>query len=212
MHDTFTEPAARLGSRRILTLVALWALVPPAFGDISLGLFSDFEDNTLQGWEGGASPTNVTTGGPAGTNDNFLRIGNGGQLATFNMSSVYSGVIAADVDMVLVDMMRPASDTGSLDMRLVLFGPGTSNRWTSTTAHVVRNDGVWRTYAFSLREQDLTQVAGTGSYAALTVAVDRTMFRHDPGPPSATGTAVSGTLGLDNIEFFQDAIFADRFE
>src|SRR6476620_10626219 len=61
---------------------------------------NDFETGTTQGWTngGGASdPSNVTTGGPGGANDNFLRItarggsGAGSRLASFNRSSQWIG-------------------------------------------------------------------------------------------------------------------------
>jgi hypothetical protein len=166
---------------------------------IVAGLLSDFEDNTTQGWAGGASPTNIPDGGPTGVGDNSLRIGGGGSLATFNLSSAFSGAISSTVIAFQVDLMRASGDTGNLEIRLTLFSPGTGNRWASTTAAIVPNDGNWNTYTFSLLEADLTQVQGTASYTDLTGAVDRVMFRHDPGAPSAGGSGGTGSLNLDNI-------------
>jgi len=164
---------------------------------ISAGLVSDFEDGTTQNWSGGSSPVNITTGGSTGAGDNFLQIGDGGNMATFN--TILSGAIDSAVTGFQVDLMRPSSDVGALDIRLVLFGPGTGNRWTSTTAEVVPNDDVWRTYTFPLLESDLTQVQGADTYANLSSTVNRVMFRHDPDTPSANGGIVSGTLGIDNV-------------
>lgn len=61
---------------------------------------------------------------------------------------------------------------------------------------------VWRSYRFGLLPGDLTQVLGSGSYADLTSNLNRIMFRHDPGFPSAGGTPVApsiGAFGIDNV-------------
>lgn len=49
-------------------LLSCWILAvlaaSPALA-ITLGQVDDFQDGTTEGWSGGASPTNVATGGPA---------------------------------------------------------------------------------------------------------------------------------------------------
>jgi hypothetical protein len=146
-------------------------------------------------------PSLQPTGGPAGTDDAFLQIQAGGSnLATHNSLAAWTGDYAAvGASTISVDLMN-AAGSAPLAMRLVLFGPGSTNiRWTSTTAMSIPADGVWRNYSFSLAEADLTRVLGTGTYAGLMGNVFRAMFRHDPAPPSSGGTPVSATLGLDNI-------------
>ena len=182
----------------ILTIVI--AASAPASGAITAGLLSDFQDGTTQGWSGGAAPSNISTGGPAGTGDRFLQIGGGNRFATFNSGLEYSGALDLSVTSIQVGLMRLATDIGSLDMRLVLFGPGTDNAWTSTLSQAVPNDGVWRSYTFSTSEADLTQVRSDGgSYGNLVASVDRVMLRYDPGTPTDSGESASGTLGIDNV-------------
>ncbi|MFT4547871.1 MAG: hypothetical protein ACI9UA_005423 [Pseudoalteromonas tetraodonis] len=161
------------------------------------GLVSDFEDGTTQGWAGGANPTNVASGGPDGADDNFLRVGNGGRLATHN--TTLSGVIDSAATAIQVDLRRPIADADDIDVRLVLLGPGTSNRWTSTALQVVPEDSAWATYTFSLLEADLSQVQGTASYAEMVADVNRVMFRYDPGTPSPGGSVIGGNLDIDNV-------------
>lgn len=166
----------------------------------------DFQTGaTTLGWAGGSAPTRVGAGGPAGEGDAFLRVSTatGGHLATFNDGDAWTGdfsVIGAVA--VTADLMSPVT-SAPLQMRLVLFGPtSTGDRWTSTNSQLVANDGIWRSYSFSLAGADLTRVLGTGTYAQLQASTLRIMLRYDPGTPDATGPALpspGGILNLDNI-------------
>src|SRR5690606_10798213 len=114
------------------------------------------------GWVGGSSPTYVATGGPSGEGDGFLRISAlNANFATYNDSPDWIGSFESiGARYVIVDLMSPAT-SAPLEMRLVLFGPGsTFDRWTSVTAQAIPNDGVWRTYAFSMTADDMTRVFG----------------------------------------------------
>jgi hypothetical protein len=166
----------------------------------------DFQGGTLEGWSGGASPTLQTSGGPAGSGDAFLQIradapvGPGSNLAVHNVSPDWMGDYRVlNVTAISVDLMSPINSV-DLQMRVVLFGPLTADqRWTSQSATLVPNDGAWRNYEFSLAADDLTRVLGTSSYESLMAGVVRVMIRHDAGTPSAGGTSVAGSLGIDNI-------------
>ncbi len=186
--------------KTLIKSLLLFSLITPLLtqGAINLGVLSDFEDGTVQGWSGnGSSPvSNIATGGPAGTGDNFLQFDGAVRFATKNTS--ISGVLDSAVTAFTVDMMRPAGNP-SLEMRLVLFGPSTGDRWTSTNEVVVPNDGVWRNYEFSVLETDLTRVLGSNTYANLVASVNRIMFRYDPDPANSTGVAAAGNMGIDNV-------------
>lgn len=163
-------------------------------------LHVDTFDATTQGWAGGSAPTRIAGGGPGGAGDPFLRISSvGNNLAVFNIDSPWIGnLTAVGATRVDVDLMSP-STSPSLSMRLVLFGPSsTDDRWTSATASFIPNDGVWRPYSFAL--SDLVSVQGTGTFAEVMANTLRVMLRHDTGDPSADGTPVIGSLGIDNIE------------
>lgn len=169
----------------------------------------DFQDGTLQGWTGAfaPAPTVIATGGPAGDGDRFLSFaadggsGPGSRLAIYNSASDWIGSYAdLGVTSVEVDMMNPATTPAAFAMRLVLFGPqSTNNRWTSKTAVSVPNDGVWRRVSFPINADDLTRVQGSSSFDSISNDVVRVMLRHDAQPPSAGGTAVVGSLGIDNV-------------
>ena len=181
----------------LVALAAALVAAQPAAA-LSLGLISDFEDGSLDGWAPPRGNTTNLAGGPAGST-RFLQVltSSSTRIAAFNAG--VAGTIDADVTSILIDMQRPDGQS-DLPMRMVLFGPGTNNRWTSTDAQLVPGDGVWRTYSFSVLEADLTRTAGSGSYADLTNNFGRLMFRYDAGAPSAQGTlGGTGTIGWDNI-------------
>ena len=50
-----------------------------------------------------------------------------------------------------------------------------------------------------IAEADLVRVQGTASYDETVADINRVMFRHNPGPPSAAGTPLDGIALLDNI-------------
>lgn len=188
----------------LISLCSSFLLSPRSEAQIVPGPVSDFESGTNEGWAGGSSPTNIPDGGPTGTGDNFLRIEGGINLATFNTQ--LSGELDSSVTGFQVDLMRPSGQS-DFDLRLVLFGPTTDDRWTSTVAAVVPGTGNWATYTFSVLEEDLTRVTlfGDNDYSDLVAGVNRTMLRYDPGAPDFGGAFVTGSLGIDNVTVLADS-------
>jgi hypothetical protein len=177
---------------------------PVAFG-AALHVDNFESEATTLGWTGGASPTHIASGGPAGAGDAFLQITTTafGHLATYTDAAEWTGDYAAiGAARITVDLMSPPT-SAPLPVRVVLFGPSdTSNRWTSTDAQIVPNDGVWRTYTYGLASSDLTSVSGFATYSQMMANVVRMMLRFDPDGPDASGPTVpipGGTLNIDNI-------------
>lgn len=184
----------------VLTALVLALSAGPADADLLPGLLSDFEDGTLQGWDPNRSnTTNVASGGVPGLGDHVLEIAVSSATRISAHNTAVAGTIDPDVLSVEVDMMRPSGQT-ALEVRMVLMGPSTNDRWTSTVAAAVPGNGLWDTYSFSILEADLTQVLGGTTYDALAGGLNRLMFRHDAGTPSAQGTAgAAGELLIDNV-------------
>lgn len=172
-------------------LVLALTFSAPAAKALSLGLISDFDDGTLQGWQTPSDNTSNVGG--------YLEVSRGSGLHLSVFNATVNGVIDPAVTAIEVDLLRPAGST-DLEIRLVLIGPSTTDRWTSTASAFVTGDGNWIRHRFSILEADLTQVGGTRSFADLTANLDRLMFRYDPGTPSGGGTfGPSGTFGIDNV-------------
>ncbi len=178
-------------------LILLTCSISTSRGDLVVGVISDFQDGTLQGW-GGGTVSNVANSGPQGAGDNSLQLSNGGAGNRFAMrNNGVNGIISSDVSAIASDIFRPTGQ-GIGEIRLVLFDTD-GTRWTSTTAANVVDDGLWNNYSFSIRESDLTVVQGAGSYASLTNNLARIMLRYDPGVPSPGGSSLAGTMNFDNI-------------
>lgn len=188
-------------------VVAALALLAPAaaHAQIAFGQADDFEDGTVQNWNGSIGQfSNQPSGGPAGANDNYLEVvgngdfGPGSRVATFNETQWMGNYAAAGVTAIQLDMANfGATD---LAMRALLLFTN-SGDWTTTVAQAVPADGVWRSYTFEFSEALMTQVGGGGPFANVLANVPRILFRHESGPPAGIGggTPIVGTLGLDNI-------------
>jgi len=171
---------------------------------------AELHTDTFQGetpifeWINAAGTTSlITDGGPNGVGDSYVRVEPNTNLAAHNSSSQWVGDFSAiGAARITVDLMAPVT-SAPLAIRAVLFGPASfGDRWTSTIAQAVPNDGVWRSYTFPLGPSDLTDVSifGTSTYSQMIGSVLQVMFRQDPGSPDYGGSSVlGGVLNMDNI-------------
>jgi hypothetical protein len=172
---------------------------------VEVGHIDDFESGTA-GWTG-AGPSVVDSGGPAGDGDAYLEVvagggnGPGSRASTYNIGSAWIGdYAAAGITSIDLDLMNVESSSGPLSMRLVLFGPNsTNNRWTSTDAVMIPNDGQWQHVSFPIDGSTITRVMGGATYEDMLENVVRVMIRHDPGTPTGTGATIQATFGMDNV-------------
>ena len=97
---------------------------------INAGYTDNFENNTTQNWTDGGSPSppmNVSSGGPDGTNDNFLRNvslggnGAGSKMVMFNDQQWNGNYTNQNVLSIEFDV-RALSNT--LNLRIAFDGPG----------------------------------------------------------------------------------------
>ncbi len=183
---------------------AAWST--PAMASIVNAQTDDFQDGTTMNWTGGASPTNVSDGGPAGVGDSYLELtatgggGPGSKIASYNFDQWSGNYTSASVYSIDADV-RNFGPASTLQLRVLLFGAG--GHFTSTLTTPVANDGLWHHITFGLTASDLTAVDGASNVdLPLTLAsVDQLMIRHQSGAPGGQfdGTSINGQLGLDNI-------------
>lgn len=184
-----------------LLLAAAVAVGVQANGQIVLNQVDTFAGGTVMNWFG-ANPINVANGGPNGTGDAYCQIfghgsfGGGGVPAMYNAIQWSGNYSTAGVAVIQTDIKN--FGPSNLNMRLVLHGLDGS-RWTSTTGIAVNSGSGWTRLTYILRADMMTLVAGTASFATTMTQVDRLMFRHDTGSPSAGGTPAEATVGFDNI-------------
>lgn len=197
---------APLSPRALATVslvVLLLAFTATAVGAIGGGQVDDFEDGTTQGWREGANspnpPTNVTSGGPAGSDDNYLQnvssggAGAGSKMVMFNTLQWAGDHAAAESEVIAAEIKNAGSS--ELVMHLALDGDG---GWFGTSTGVtLPADGKWHAQFFDLRASNLTSLGGTDALATLSNVVHLRLL-HNPVPGSS-GAPISATMGVDNI-------------
>jgi hypothetical protein len=204
-----------------VVLVAGLTLLPvAASAQIAAGQTSNFEDGSTQGWlinllgglpapigqpvaPAAAFPVNVPTGGPAGANDNYLRLtalgtdGPGGRLMVLNPGAWGGNWLAAGITSVRMD----AINLGNTELRLRFgledaMGAPPTNFAVSTAITLAAGSG-WQSLEFPLfGPNGLTAFLGTVN-ATLTNATIMRIY-HSPAAAD-NGPPIVASLGLDNI-------------
>ena len=153
---------------RLLTIVLLSFNAAPALA-IDAGQVDDFENGTVLGWtEGGQSPNdpvNVSTGGPQGAGDNYLRnvssgaAGAGGKMVMFNTGQWTGNYGAEDVESIRAWLVNEGNTAMSIR---IAMRSGTT--WFVTSnAFALPADDVWRQATFDLNDSAMTRVQGAMS-------------------------------------------------
>lgn len=206
---------------RVAVLSALLAAVPAvSSAQISVGKTNNFEDGTTQGWvinllgQGNPPaqtiPTNITTGGPAGLNDNYLRLtstgatgdspggGAGGRLMALNPGTWGGNWLATGITSIRFNAINLGQT--ALSLRLLVEDPTTgppSNVAASANGIALAVGSGWQTLEFPIfGPNGLAAILGSANAALSNVTVIRIYssptFTSEPPP-------IAAQLGLDNI-------------
>lgn len=185
--------------RRWTWVLASLVWTPATWGAISLGMVQGFQDGQLGGWGGGSGPTVVSTDGPGGAGDRYLRISSSGfKLGTRNESLWTGDYLAAGVNAIGLDLRNSGPELVSL--RLMISGPG--GDFKNTQALLLAPDNQWHSHLIELSSSALSHVGGgTGALEDTLGAVFRVLLHHQVGSPQGAGSGdnISATLGIDNI-------------
>jgi hypothetical protein len=165
--------------------------------------WDNFEDGTTQGWGSGSPnpnpPANVSSGGPNGDDDHYLRVsstggnGPGSMLITFNNSQWAGNYIDAGI----TEISMHVNNFGSTDLllRLAFYkNTGANIFWTINAEPVPANSG-WVVVYFSVQSMDLT--GGTDVNAALSNVTQLRIIHRASGGYQAD--PIVAELGIDNI-------------
>ena len=193
----------------LATLIGLQLGFTQRLFAVSVGQVDLFNDLTTQNWQHGIdglnAPANISSGGPAGAEDAYLRIlstgisGAGSRFAAFNREQWTGNYISEGILGLTADVNNLG--TNSLDLRLAMNGPG--GGFASTVPVALGPESGWQSVSFSLAADDMTPVAGNGvplgtdfnrTFAGVT---ELRVLSSDN--PSWRGKRTQAHLGLDNI-------------
>jgi hypothetical protein len=189
-----------------VAVFALLLLAQPARA-IVFGQLDNFQDGTTREWSTGQfapEVTNISTGGPAGAGDRYIRItadgsGAGGRLVAFNFTTWTGNYIAAGVNVISISLNNFSAVNLSIrfafQSEIVQGGPG----YLSQAMILPANSG-WMNFTISLAPGSLTAVNSPTSYNTFFQNVAWTRIIHAPGTGSLNGAPVTGQLGIDNIQ------------
>ncbi len=176
----------------------------------TVGQVDDFEDGTVQGWviglAGGATPpnppTNESTGGPAGVDDNFLQYAStgtsvaGSKMIIQNFDSRWLGdFTTAGIVRIKMDVRVTGAD---LDLRITLLGNG--HRISTANAVTVTAGTGWTSIIIPISASDMVSVQGGNATDVVNALASVTEMRILSSPtPSWQGETIAATLDVDNI-------------
>jgi hypothetical protein len=190
---------------RYSALLALLLLVVPSANAIEVGQVDDFEDGTTAGWAKGAEstnpPSNITSGGPSGTNDNFLRNESSGGAGPDSRQLIINNAqwtgSYSQAGVVTIRLNVRNSGSTMLNLRIAL-NSGTAWFVASSAAQVTASSG-WQTAEFELNDSAMTLVQGDMTLESVLANVTE-MRIVSSASPTFRGDSMASTMDLDNIE------------
>jgi hypothetical protein len=175
---------------------------------ISVGFVNDFEDGTTQGWSNGGSspnpPTNVTTGGPEGIDDNYLEEisagggGAGSKMVIFNSNLEWTGNYTESGTLGIgFDLRNPSNE--DLKIRIAFEGAGDNTQIASSSSINLPAQSDWRIAFLSTDPEDFVVVnGGSSTIEEVLQDVNEIRILHNP-IPDFNGASIDATLHIDNI-------------
>lgn len=184
---------------------------------VSVNQLDNFEDNSTMGWQKGPVinnffiPTNQTTGGPNGLNDNYLNSishGIGGTHAgdrqiIYNQSQWAGDYLTAGINSIKMDLQAfdttPSASTfigSDLAIRIAI-NSALGTKYGSSSAFNLTTDGQWHNASFEL--SDLVLISGTESLNEVLENVDTLRILSASNGPAWKGDDTESILGVDNI-------------
>lgn len=194
----------------IMPIFAALALLPvlgaSSASAIVFGQIDDFENGTTMGWANGVPGyvVNVNTGGPAGTNDNFLQltadgVGQGGRLTTFNLQQWLGNYVVQGVTAIQLDLRNQGST--QLSIRLAFKSANTADAPGFLSQAIVLAPGSgWQRFSISLTAANMIRVGNPAVYNTFfSTGVADVRIINQVGTTTLNGDFVTGQIGIDNI-------------
>lgn len=185
--------------------------VPAIFySQIVLNQIDDFEDFTTRNWtKNNTVPNaNISTGGPLGIGDNFLRVNSTGtganlQLMTLNNAqwtgNYYQSNSINRITYISMDVRN--SGTNVIFLRISfkkIIDSSTIEIWCTTNAIAVLPGEPWKKVNFQINEASVVRVSGINPYSTTFSGVQEARILHNDAP-AWDSDLIEATLDIDNI-------------
>jgi hypothetical protein len=199
-------------------LVLATALLFPTVGaaqQVPVNQIDTFQDGTTMSWTYGAtstiSPTNVSTGGPAGAGDRYLNIvsfggfGANSRLVVFNQQQ-WGGTPASGgaktYSPAITGLSMDLNNFGSTSLTMrVAFQDISGDEYSTAGVSLAPAPG-WHPVVFSLTDSNMTTLSGTQPFDAALSSGIMTMRILNSASPAFNGDPIAAQLGIDNIKVF----------
>ncbi|MFG6685508.1 T9SS type A sorting domain-containing protein [Mariniflexile sp. HNIBRBA6329] len=186
------------------TLLFLFSILisTSVLSQVFAGQIDDFESGTVQSWAEGAQspnpPVNISTGGPNGANDNFLRnvssgAGPGSRMVMFNQNQ-WTGNFTGQS--IIAIKFKAKATTNSLNIRIAFDGAG--GKICTTNAVTINSGSPWTEVTIPISSSNFSLIGGTN--ISQTLQNVNTMRILSSASPAWEGDAISATLDIDVIE------------
>ena len=190
-----------------LTITAMaWIALAPAAHAIVAGQVDDFENGTLMGWAHGVPGylVNVSSGGPAGLDDNYMRlisdgVGQGGRLTTFNLQQWLGNYIGAGVTAIEIDLINQGSVNLSMRLAFKSQNQPAAPGYLSPAMILPVGSG-WQHFSIALTPGNLIAIGGPAAFNSF-FSTGPGDFRiiQEVGASDLNGDFIVGQVGIDNI-------------
>ena len=190
----------------IATAAALSAGAGAAHGVVVFGQLDDFEAGTTMGWAHGFPspnpPTNVVTGGPQGTDDNYLQnistggAGAGSRHAMLNRAQWAGDFGTAGVTRITGFMANFGPN--ALAMRVAVQG-GLGSWFGSTNAIALPANSGWQPVTFDLTPSAMSLIVGGDELSVVLANVAEFRILSAAAAPEFRGDVITATLGIDDL-------------
>ncbi|HXI84886.1 MAG TPA: hypothetical protein VNL17_12440 [Verrucomicrobiae bacterium] len=199
----------RISSWRTLVgsicVAILFVALSGSVNAVTLGQIDNFQDGTADGWHtgGGTQPSNIATGGPGGSGDQYMRVistggfGTDSRLVILNTSQWLGNYTGAGITGITLELANFGAQP--LSMRLAFF-ISKPNGYAATTAFSLPADANWHQAFFPLIASDFTAVGTPGiSFDNMLTNFTGQLRILDSASPSVEGDPIAATLGVDDI-------------
>ena len=193
----------------LLFLLCTFFVVKVLDAQVVGGQIDNFEDGTTQGWSDTSDTgfENISTGGPDGVDDNYLKDtatgtnGAGSRLVIRSLGAEWSGNFTSEG--VFSIRFNARAQINDLDLRISVTGPG--GKFSSANFVTVEAGSGWTLVIIPITASDFVSVSdgsGGGSPGtdidATLAAVSEMRILSNPNP-AWRGEVIDAEMNLDNI-------------